>query len=167
MDTTEPTQPAPRHHSEAPSSNASRRSTSPPPVPSSRPPSSASEYDDVFDEDFEALLQAETAPSGAQSTAGISSSTSKSSAGTTEPTTDEDFWADMAEMNDEPAPPKPSAPAQASGGDEDQEMWDIFDQVQAEQTTSGATSEKGGTGPNSTQQPPKYADPSEWDDMYE
>ncbi|KAF6765249.1 replication fork protection component Swi3-domain-containing protein [Ephemerocybe angulata] len=143
---------------------SSRNSSPPPPPPTSRPASSASEYDDIFDEDFEALLQAEAA-SSAQSTA-ISSSTSKSSAATTAPTDDDDsFWADMAEMDQDPVPSKPP-PQKDVPMDEDQEMWDLIDEAEKAAPAKQAHDEVPQPSPPRPPPEPQYADPTEWDDMY-
>lgn len=156
-----------RRQSTAPSS-ASHRSSSPPPPPTSRPPSAASEHDDIFDDDFEALLQ--QAGSSVQ-TASISAPNSKSTAATTVDD-EEAFWADMdmaGEMDQAP-PPAVSKPNDAM--DEDEDMWDIIDQVNKESATTSARAPPSASGeipqPSPPRPPPEpqYADPSDWDDMY-
>ncbi|KAF5330897.1 hypothetical protein D9619_005630 [Psilocybe cf. subviscida] len=102
-----------------------------------------------------------------------------------EPDEDEEFWKSLDDFGDSsmdarapPSPPKAApAPAPPSGFD-DEDMWDIINEVEKEASGSGQRpAASGGQPPPTVSKPssksplagapePGYADPSEWDDMY-
>ncbi|KAJ3520848.1 hypothetical protein NMY22_g12563 [Coprinellus aureogranulatus] len=165
MDVEPPAESQHRQGVSSPSNNA-QPSSSPPPPPTSRPPSAASAHDDIFDDDFEALLRNEHSKQPTSITSSASKSNDASSVD------DEDaFWAEMDMDQGLDAHGKPPAPqALEDITMEDQDIWDIFDQVNKGSASPGARTSAGPRAipPHSPRPPPdpQYAEPSEWDDMY-
>lgn len=90
-----------------------------------------------------------------------------------EPDEDEEFWKSLDDFGDNtmgahapPPPPPKAAPASAqpSGFDDDEDMWDIIDQVEKEASGKQSAAPKPSSRPAPAEH--EYADPSDWDDMY-
>lgn len=108
------------------------------PMPS-RPPSSASEYD-LHDDDIEALIREESAPSRKKPPAPIEDD-------------EESFWSTV----DGYQPPRPSQPAsQATPMDEDHDMWDLVREIEMNTATSQ----------HKASSMPKASTTEDWDDIY-
>jgi hypothetical protein len=77
---------------------------------------------------------------------------------------------DMDVRLDAHAKPPPLSGAEDAAMDEDEDMWDIVDQVNKESAVSKAAAAPNNIPPPSPPRPPpdapQFADPSEWDDMY-
>ena len=105
----------------------------------SRPPSSASEYD-LHDDDIEALIREESAPSREKPPAPIEDD-------------EESFWSTV----DGYQPPRPSQPAsQATPMDEDHDMWDLVREIEMNTSTSQ----------DEASSIPKASTTEDWDDIY-
>lgn len=108
------------------------------PMPS-RPPSSASEYD-LHDDDIEALIRQESAPSQKEPPAPIEDD-------------EESFWSTV----DGYQPPRPSQPAsQATPMDEDHDMWDLVREIEMDTSTSQ----------HEASSMPEVSTTEDWDDIY-